>query len=134
MQIVCLSPSKKRKNIHVIRSLIYLWTTEMCKETLFFSITALDFFKHPTQWVAAGEESEEYPDIVISIVLVTQSYDFLQSPWTVTYQSPLSMGFSRHEYYSGLPFPSLGGLPNPGIKPSSPALQADSLLTEPLSP
>ena len=45
-------------------------------------------------------------------------------------QAPLSMGFSRQEYWNGLQFPSLGDLPNPGIKPGSPALQADSLLTE----
>ena len=44
------------------------------------------------------------------------------TPWTVACQSPLSVGFSRHEYWSGLPFPSPGHLPNPGIKPRSPAL------------
>ena len=47
------------------------------------------------------------------------------TPWTVAYQAPLSMGFSRQEYWSGLPFPSPGDLPNPGVKPRSPALQAD---------
>ena len=52
------------------------------------------------------------------------------TPWTVTWQAPLSMGFYRQEYWSGLPFPSLGGLPDPGIEPASPALQADSLLCE----
>ena len=52
------------------------------------------------------------------------------SPWTVTLQAPLSMSFPRQEYWSGLPFPSLGDLPDPGIKPRSPALQADSLPTE----
>ena len=51
-------------------------------------------------------------------------------PWTVAHQAPLSMRFSRREYWSGLPFPSPGDLPDPGIKPGSPALQADSLLTE----
>ena len=50
---------------------------------------------------------------------------------TVAYQGPPSMGFSRQEYWSGLPFPSPGDLPDPGIKPSSPTLQADSLLSEP---
>ena len=45
-------------------------------------------------------------------------------------QAPLSMGFSRQEYWSGLPFPSLGDLPNPGTEPRSPAFQADSLATE----
>ena len=44
------------------------------------------------------------------------------TPWTVAYQAPLSMGFSRQEYWSGLPFPSPGDLPDPGIKPGSPAL------------
>ena len=47
--------------------------------------------------------------------------------WTVAHQAPLSMGFSRQEYWSWLPCPSLGHLPDPGIKPTSPALQADSL-------
>ena len=46
-------------------------------------------------------------------------------------QAPLSMKFSRQEYWSGLPFSSPGDLPNPGIEPRSPALQADSLLSEP---
>ena len=46
------------------------------------------------------------------------------------YQAPPSMGFSRQECWSGLPFPSPGDLPDPGIKSGSPALQADSLLTE----
>ena len=52
------------------------------------------------------------------------------SPWTVACQNPVSMGLSRQEYWSGLPFPSPGNLPYPGIEPGSPALQADSLLTE----
>ena len=54
------------------------------------------------------------------------------TPWTVACQAPLSMGFSRQEYRSELPFPSPGDLPNLGIKPGSPALQADSLPSEPL--
>ena len=48
-------------------------------------------------------------------------------PWTTAHQAPLSMGFSRHEYWSGVPFPSPGALPDPGTEPRSPALQADSL-------
>ena len=50
--------------------------------------------------------------------------------WTVACKAPLSMGFSRQEYWSGWPFPPPGNLPNPGIEPRSPALQADSLLSE----
>ena len=51
--------------------------------------------------------------------------------WTVAYQAPLSVGFSRQECWSGLPFPSPGDLPDPGIEPGSPALQADALPSEP---
>ena len=59
-------------------------------------------------------------------------YSCLENPiWTVAYQAPLSMGFPRQKYRNGLPFPSPGDLPNPGIKPRSPALQADSLPSEP---
>ena len=53
------------------------------------------------------------------------------TPWTVAYQAPPSLGFSRQEYWSGLPFPSPGYLPNPGIEPGSPVLQADALPSEP---
>ena len=53
------------------------------------------------------------------------------TPWTVACQAPLSVGFSRHEYWSGLPFPSPGDLPNPGIEAGSPPLQADTLPSEP---
>ena len=53
------------------------------------------------------------------------------TPWTVVYQAPLSMGFSRQGYRSGLPFPSPGDRPNPGIEPGSPTLQADALPSEP---
>ena len=53
------------------------------------------------------------------------------TPWIVAYQAPPSMGFSRQEGWSGLPLPSPGNLPNPGIEPRSPTLQADALLFEP---
>ena len=53
------------------------------------------------------------------------------TPWTVAYQAPPSMGFSRQEYWSGLPLPSPGELPDPGIEPRSPAFQADVLTSEP---
>ena len=54
------------------------------------------------------------------------------TPWTVAYQAPPFMGFSRQEYWSGLPFPSPGDLPDPGIEPGSPAFQEDALTSEPL--
>ena len=53
------------------------------------------------------------------------------TPWTVACQVPLSMGFSRQEYWNGWPFPSPADLPDPGIKLGSPAWQADSLPSEP---
>ena len=68
-------------------------------------------------------------------VLVAQLCPTLCDPRTVAHQaplSPLSMEFSRQEYWSGLPFPSPGHLPNPEIESRSPTLQADSLLSEPL--
>ena len=60
--------------------------------------------------------------------LVAKSCAILATPWAVARQAPLSMGFSRQEYWSGLPFPSPEDLPNPEIKPGSPALQAGSIL------
>ena len=53
------------------------------------------------------------------------------TPCTIACQAPQSMGFFRQEYWSGLPFPSPGDLPDPGIEPTSPAMQADSFLSEP---
>ena len=58
-------------------------------------------------------------------------FQLFATPWTVAYQAPPSMGFSRQKYWSGLPFPSPGYLPNRGIEPRSPTLQADTLLSEP---
>ena len=70
-------------------------------------------------------------DLISSNVLVTLSHVRLfVTPWTEACQAPLYMGFSRQEYWNGLPFPSPGDLPNPGIEPKSLALQADSLPTE----
>ena len=62
--------------------------------------------------------------------LVAKLYPTVATPWALALQAPLSVGFSRQEYWSGLPFPSPGDLPNPGIEPGSLALQADSLPNE----
>ena len=61
-------------------------------------------------------------------VLLTQ---FCPTLWTVARQAPLSLGFSRQEYWSRLPFPSLGDLPNPGLELGPPIVQVDSVLCEP---
>ena len=70
---------------------------------------------------------------MLSVESESQSHSPIQlfvTPWTVACLAPLSMKFSRQEYWSGLPFPSAGDLPNPEIDPGSPALQADSLQSE----
>ena len=69
--------------------------------------------------------------LVPSEYVVSVMSKFLQPPWTVAHQAPQSVGFSRQEYWSGLPFPSSGDLPDPGIEPCSPALEADALTSEP---
>ena len=60
-------------------------------------------------------------DMKVKVKLLSRVRLFA-TPWTVAYQASLSMGFSRQEYWSGLPFPAPGDLPNPGIEPGSPAL------------
>ena len=69
--------------------------------------------------------------IITNYVCIFSRVQLSATPWTVNVQAPLSMGFSRQEYWSELPFPSPGDLPDPGIKPGSPTLQGDSLLSEP---
>ena len=64
---------------------------------------------------------------VVVAQLLSHVWLFFVTPWTVACHAPLCMGFSRQEYWSGLPFPSPGDLPDPGMEPRSPALQADSL-------
>ena len=71
----------------------------------------------------------KYKHIVLSVICSVVSDSV--TPWSVACQAPLSMGFPRQEYWREFPFPSPGDLPDPGIEPRSPALQADSLPTEP---
>ena len=68
---------------------------------------------------------------LVSEVKLLSRVQLFVTPWTVAYQAPPSMGFSRQECWSGLPFPSPGDLPNPGIELGSPALQTDALPSEP---
>ena len=69
--------------------------------------------------------------VCVCVCVYAQSCVVFAIPWAVARQAPLSMGFFRQEYWSGLPFPSPGDLPRPGIEPGSPALQADSLPAAP---
>ena len=85
------------------------------------------------------EDFQASETILQNIIVETYHYEvkslsrvrLFVTPWTVAYQAPPSMGFSRQEYWSGVPFPSPGDLPKPGIKPSSPAFQLDALTSEP---
>ena len=75
-------------------------------------------------------------EFVITIKVKVKSLSrvrLFETPWTVAHQAPSSMGFSRQECWSELPFPSSGDLPNPRIEPRSPRLQADALTSEPLA-
>ena len=91
-------------------------------------MTYLNIDQIPIRWV-------EYCPLIIQTTwnLWKRKKDSVKScpplaiPWTVFHQAPLSMGFSRQEYWSGLPFPSPGDVPDQGIKPRSPTLQADAL-------
>ena len=79
-------------------------------------------------------QNAQHQGMCCEVVKLLSRVQLIAIPWTVACQVPLSMGFSRQEYWSGLPFPSLGDLPNPGIEPWSPALQADALPSEPPTP
>jgi len=69
--------------------------------------------------------------VVVAVVQFLSHVRLFVTPWTVACQAPLSMRYSRQEYWSGLTFSSPGDLPNPGIKPASPALKVDILSPEP---
>ena len=84
------------------------------------------FFTTSTTWEA------QQGAIKVKVKLLS-CVRLLVTPWTVACQAPLSMEFSRQGYWSGLPFPSPGDLPDPGIEPGSPSLQADALTSEPTS-
>ena len=80
----------------------------------------------------AGNE-EELKSLLMKVKVKSFSHvRHFATPWTVAHQAPLSIGSSRQECWSGLPFLSPGDLPDPGVKPGSPALQEDFSLSEPL--
>ena len=73
--------------------------------------------------------SIDYIELIVTNTCMLSCVRLFATPWTAARQTPLSTGFSRQEYWSGLPYPSAGDLPNPGIKPVSPGLhwQVDPL-------
>ena len=80
------------------------------------------------QWVKNPPATQEKVKVKVKSLSRVRLF---ATPWTIAYQPSPSMGFSRQEYWSGLPFPSPGDLPDPGIEPGSPALEADALTSEP---
>ena len=100
-------------------------------------------FCNPVGSSASGGGSNYYYQLLLLIIIIgililkwkvklLSHVRLFVTPWTVAHQAPPSMGFSRQEYWSGLPFPSPGDLPNPGIEPGCPSLQADALPSEPI--
>ena len=92
-----------------------------------------------TSWQIFGETIGTVTDFIffgsrITVLLLLRRFSRVRlcaTPQIAAYQAPPSLGFSRQEHWSGLPFPSPGDLPDPRIKPRSPALQADALPSEP---
>ena len=72
-----------------------------------------------------------FPENVVDVVSSLSLVWLLATPWTISHQDPLTMGFLREEHYSGLPFPSPGDIPDPGIEPMSPELTGGFFTTEP---
>ena len=97
--------------------------------------TEMIFFPPSSQTKCLNQATLEKDSEGSRILLLLFSHSVMSNsfltPWTIACKVPLSMEFSRQEYWSGLPFPSLGDLPDPGTKPASLALQADSLLSKP---
>ena len=108
--------------IHLIKA-PKLWTSSIkyiyAKIFLFF------------QWGSYTHWGVGYATLIFTLSFFIQSYLTFCDPWTIGLQAPLSAGFSRQEYWSGLPCPHLADFPNPGFEPRSPALQVDSLPSDP---
>ena len=84
-----------------------------------------------TETSALKERIQQKENFKQVLVKSLSSVQLFATPWTGACQASQSMGFSREEHWSGLPFPSPGDFPGPGIEPRSPALQADALPSEP---
>ena len=115
MVLICISLVSEGKHLfRYLLTILYLWRNVYSDFLLIFKLGYLSF----CCWIMDGTCSLSYVQLFATL-------------WPIACQAPPSMGFSRQEYWSGLPFPSPGDIPNPGIEPGSPALQADSLPSEP---
>ena len=82
------------------------------------------------KWKKVIQSQTSY-DFIYEWVKSLSHVRLFATPWTVAYQAPPSMGYFRQEYWSGVPFPSPGDLPDPGIEPRAPTVQVDALTSEP---
>ena len=127
------SDMTEQLHFHIICSQNFnIWPQRKFNSTLNFPTTneTVTWFTINEQWRFVKWMNKWLKIQKVYSSLVATSCSTLATPRTTAHQAPLSMGFPRQEYWSGLPFPSPGELPDPGTKPRSPELQADSLLTE----
>ena len=126
----------------VCTSFSFLWGIYLGAESLHLIETLLSHVRnHPTIFQSSCTILQQFiPSTMYGGFNFSTSFCCFQSlsrvqlfatPWTVSRQAPLSMGFSRQEYWSGLPFPSPGDVPDPGIEPTCPALAGRFLTAEP---
>ena len=118
------------KGKHIPRSLITAISysyQRFCCTYLRLTCVGLEYHKDECSEILTFRVQVVGALLLFSCQVISDSY---MNPWTVARQVPLFMGFPRQEYWNGLPFPSPGDLPDPGIEPRFPALQADSLPTE----
>ena len=113
--------------LKMLGSMTLIFSISSIIHHLYSNIYSGDMLKYPLE-NNLQQNNENYTSVkfVVCIFFLTvkllSRVRLFATPWTVAYQVPPSMGFSRHEYWSGLPFPSPGNLPYPGIEPGSPAL------------
>ena len=124
----------KRLMLYAFRNSIQHIGRPRCFKSTFrreISMFSQELFKGNPQPKLFGLEIQPLFVCVLVVQSDTKSVWLFVTAWTVAHHAPWSMGFPRQEYWSGLPFPSPGNLPNPGIKAMSPALVAGFFTTEP---
>ena len=113
--------------LKMLGSMTLIFSISSIIHHLYSNIYSGDMLKYPLE-NNLQQNNENYTSVNFVVCIFFLKVKLLSrvrlfaTPWTVAYQVPPSMGFSRHEYWSGLPFPSPGNLPYPGIEPGSPAL------------
>ena len=113
--------------LKMLGSMTLIFSISSIIHHLYSNIYSGDMLKYPLE-NNLQQNNENYTSVNFAVCIFFLKVKLLSrvrlfaTPWTVAYQVPPSMGFSRQEYWSGLPFPSPGNLPDPGIEPGSPAL------------